>query len=292
MIRNIRKIMVAGLLLMAGAMNALAENVLSIGGYDILPGESKTLTVDMTNTEGIAVLQFFIELPEGLLPDGDEKTWYVRNEDRINGISLTVIKRSDSRYEVLVYNPLLKIIAGKEGTILSLKVKAAADYDTKGKIRIASLKSGTDEAGSKGVVTVGDTGLYTGEFSNKQVQPLIQLDAETIKGITDGDVHPYALVDLTNEETLTSVTEVINDLNAAIDAQTLTRTEALVKLKDHIEYLEKKEGDVNLDGEFNILDVNDSFNDNINGNDGFDFNGDGEFNILDTNDLFNKAINQ
>lgn len=284
--------MVAGLLLMAGAMNALAENVLSIGGYDILPGESKTLTVDMTNTEGIAVLQFFIELPEGLLPDGDEKTWYVRNEDRINGISLTVIKRSDSRYEVLVYNPLLKIIAGKEGTILSLKVKAAADYDTKGKIRIASLKSGTDEAGSKGVVTVGDTGLYTGEFSNKQVQPLIQLDAETIKGITDGDVHPYALVDLTNEETLTSVTEVINDLNAAIDAQTLTRTEALVKLKDHIEYLEKKEGDVNLDGEFNILDVNDSFNDNINGNDGFDFNGDGEFNILDTNDLFNKAINQ
>lgn len=292
MIRNIRKIMVAGLLLMAGAMNALAENVLSIGGYDILPGESKTLTVDMTNTEGIAVLQFFIELPEGLLPDGDEKTWYVRNEDRINGISLTVIKRSDSRYEVLVYNPLLKIIAGKEGTILSLKVKAAADYDTKGKIRIASLKSGTDEAGSKGVVTVGDTGLYTGEFSNKQVQPLVQLDAETIKGITDGDVHPYALVDLTNEETLTSVTEVINDLNAAIDAQTLTRTEALVKLKDHIEYLEKKEGDVNLDGEFNILDVNDSFNDNINGNDGFDFNGDGEFNILDTNDLFNKAINQ
>lgn len=287
MIRNIRKIMVAGLLLMAGAMNALAENVLSIGGYDILPGESKTLTVDMTNTEGIAVLQFFIELPEGLLPDGDEKTWYVRNEDRINGISLTVIKRSDSRYEVLVYNPLLKIIAGKEGTILSLKVKAAADYDTKGKIRIASLKSGTDEAGSKGVVTVGDTGLYTGEFSNKQVQPLIQLDAETIKQEAG---KKYNLVSLEEgSASAANVAEKINDLNVKIANQELTRTEAVEQLNGYMEYLEKMEGDVNLDGEFDIFDVNDHYKQFTEGDSNcFDFDGDNEISSFDTQMLYDK----
>lgn len=287
MIRNIRKIMVAGLLLMAGAMNALAENVLSIGGYDILPGESKTLTVDMTNTEGIAVLQFFIELPEGLLPDGDEKTWYVRNEDRINGISLTLIKRSDSRYEVLVYNPLLKIIAGKEGTILSLKVKAAADYDTKGKIRIASLKSGTDEAGSKGVVTVGDTGLYTGEFSNKQVQPLIQLDAETIKQEAG---KKYNLVSLEEgSASAANVAEKINDLNVKIANQELTRTEAVEQLNGYMEYLEKMEGDVNLDGEFDIFDVNDHYKQFTEGDSNcFDFDGDNEISSFDTQMLYDK----
>lgn len=279
--------MVAGLLLMAGAMNALAENVLSIGGYDILPGESKTLTVDMTNTEGIAVLQFFIELPEGLLPDGDEKTWYVRNEDRINGISLTVIKRSDSRYEVLVYNPLLKIIAGKEGTILSLKVKAAADYDTKGKIRIASLKSGTDEAGSKGVVTVGDTGLYTGEFSNKQVQPLIQLDAETIKQEAG---KKYNLVSLEEgSASAANVAEKINDLNVKIANQELTRTEAVEQLNGYMEYLEKMEGDVNLDGEFDIFDVNDHYKQFTEGDSNcFDFDGDNEISSFDTQMLYDK----
>lgn len=287
MIRNIRKIMVAGLLLMAGAMNALAENVLSIGGYDILPGESKTLTVDMTNTEGIAVLQFFIELPEGLLPDGDEKTWYVRNEDRINGISLTLIKRSDSRYEVLVYNPLLKIIAGKEGTILSLKVKAAADYDTKGKIRIASLKSGTDEAGSKGVVTVGDTGLYTGEFSNKQVQPLVQLDAETIKQEAG---KKYNLVSLEEgSASAANVAEKINDLNVKIANQELTRTEAVEQLNGYMEYLEKMEGDVNLDGEFDIFDVNDHYKQFTEGDSNcFDFDGDNEISSFDTQMLYDK----
>lgn len=282
--------MVAGLLLMAGAMNVMAENVLSIGGYDILPGESKTLTVDMTNTDGIAFLQFYIDLPEGLETDGEGKTWFVRNEERIKGKSLEVLKRTDTRYEVLLFGFPLSPIAGNEGVVFSLKVKATADYDTKGKIRIASLKGGTDEAGSKDVVTVGETGLYTGEFSNLQVQPLIQLDAETIKQDAG---KKYNLVSLEEgSESAANVAAKIAELNAKIEGQELTRNEAIEQLDGYMEYLEKLEGDVNLDGSFNSRDVQKLFNDLNNQEEGFDYTGDNKFNSRDVQSLFNKLNNR
>lgn len=278
------------LLLMAGAVNAMADNVVSIEGYDILPGQEKTLSVVMKNTDQVSFIQFDLVLPEGLVPDGEE--WYAADAVRLNGLALhmTEYTYKPNHFQVLILSSSAKPIAGDEGAIIALNVKAADNFDTKGKVQIVNIKGATAVAGSRDVLTVGETGLRTGEFGNKQVQPLVQLDAETIQAITQDNVNIYALVDLKNETTLASVTAKIEKLNEDINSQKLTRTDALKELQNHIEYLEKKEGDVNLDGMFDIDDANYSFTEYMDGNDGFDFNGDGDFDIDDANALFSKYM--
>lgn len=272
------------LLLMAGTANAMADNVVSIDGYDILPGQEKTLSVVMTNTDKVSFVQFDLVLPEGLLPKGEN--WYAADE-RLNGLALhmTQYQSNPNRIQVLILSQNAKPIAGEDGAIFAVNVKAADNFDIQGKVQIVNLKGATAVAGSRDVLTVGDTGLRTGEFSNMQVQPLVQNDAENIKVEAEGI---YALVDLTNEATLAAVNAKIAGLNEDINSQKLSRTDALKELQSYIEYLEKKEGDVDLNGRFNLRDVNKLYTDYKSDLPGFDFDGNGRFNLRDINSIYVK----
>lgn len=285
MIKSLKKMAFHTLLLMAGAVNAMADNVVSIEGYDILPGQEKTLSVVMKNTDQVSFIQFDLVLPEGLVPDGEE--WYAADAVRLNGLALhmTEYTYKPNHFQVLILSTSAKPIAGDEGAIIALNVKAADNFDTKGKVQIVNIKGATAVAGSRDVLTVGDTGLRTGEFSNMQVQPLVQSDAENIKVGAEGI---YALVDLTNEATLSAVNAKIAGLNEDIESQKLSRTDALKELQSYIEYLEKKEGDVDLNGRFNLRDVNKLYTDYKSDLPGFDFDGNGRFNLRDINSIYVK----
>lgn len=267
-------------------MDAMADNVIAVSGYDILPGQEKTVAVSLRNTDAVCAMQFDITLPDGLTVDAAA----VKKSDRCPA-ELRIVRYAGNaeKYLVLIVSEdmkeILPLAAGADAAICTIPVKASADYSPFTNITLTNVKGANMDD-----IDIVKADEQDGEYHNAQVMPLVADDAESIKQEAG---NKYKLVVLTEgTATAAGVSAKIDELNAKIAKQELTRSAAMEQLGNHIEYLEKKEGDVNLDGNFNSRDVQKLFNDLNNQDPGFDFNGDNKFNSRDVQELFNKLNNR
>ena len=108
--------------------HAMADNF-TIADFSIKPGETKTVSIELNNTESSYIaFEFYMTLPEGISISKDESGYLMAelNASRINHHNLEV-SLSDGKYHFLCYSGSNEALQGTSGEIISLTVKAADD---------------------------------------------------------------------------------------------------------------------------------------------------------------------
>lgn len=134
--------------LVAFVAGAKADNKLVIEDFDIVPGETKTISVALDNTDKISSLQFDALLPKGL---SFEKGSTRMNKERLAihslGGSLRDINANDEEHVrfVILHQVVeaskmdLSAFKGNSGEIFTFQVKASSSYKG-GKIRVYNIE--------------------------------------------------------------------------------------------------------------------------------------------------------
>lgn len=106
-----------------------ADNYLSIDALTIKPGETKTVKVNLTNTESIQGLQCNVKLPQGLsfATKASGKIDISNDADRGDGFTLSSSLQEDGSLTVATLNFEGDAYVGKTGTVFTFKVKASED---------------------------------------------------------------------------------------------------------------------------------------------------------------------
>ena len=171
------------------------DNYLSIGAISIKPGETKTVSVDMTNTEGIQGLQCSIDLPEGLsfATKSNGKIDISNNTDRGDGFTLSSSLQEDGSLTVATVNFEGDSYYGNSGTIFSFKITAnedlaAGEYEIK--VCDIVLSSGVaikpSDATGKVTVSNSETGLQQIESDSKQSDSIYNLNGQRVNNPSRG----------------------------------------------------------------------------------------------------------
>lgn len=147
------------------------DNYLSIDAVNIKPGETKTISVGMTNTENIQGLQCNIELPEGLsfTTKANGKIDIANNVDRGDGFTLSGNLQEDGSLTVATVNFDGDTYYGNSGTIFTFKITAdegmpVGEYEIK--VRDIVLSSGV------AIKPSDTTGKVTVESSQANIQQI------------------------------------------------------------------------------------------------------------------------
>lgn len=89
----------------------------------------------------------------------------------------------------------------------------------------------------------------------------------------------------TDPSAINAIVKDINDM-VATDPSTYNKAWAINELEERLTVEEQKTGDFNLDGDFDVMDLQDVF-DAYNADDaGFDYDGDGFFDVMDLQEIF------
>ena len=126
----------------AFSVYANADNKLSIEDFTIVPGEEKTISVALDNSDPISSLQLDVKLPEGLT--------YVNKSVKMNADRLKIhaiaAGQKDGATRFLILHEAEDIsesaFEGNSGEIFTFKVKAASSFKG-GKISVSGI-SGSD----------------------------------------------------------------------------------------------------------------------------------------------------
>lgn len=122
--KTIRYLLTIAWLALAG--HAVADDF-TIVDFSINPGETKTISIELNNTEkSYIAFEFFMTLPEGIsIPlDDDGYLMAELNNDRINRHVLEVSLMSDGSYHFLCYSNRNTLLKGTSGEIISLTITA------------------------------------------------------------------------------------------------------------------------------------------------------------------------
>ena len=109
------------------ASQAMADDF-TIADFSINPGETKTISIELNNTENSYIaFEFYLTFPEGISIPEDEDGYLMAelNSDRINRHVLEVSKMDDGSYHFLCYSNRNNILKGTSGEIISLYVAAS-----------------------------------------------------------------------------------------------------------------------------------------------------------------------
>lgn len=166
------------------------DNYLSLGAISIKPGETKTVSVEMTNTEGIQGLQCSIDLPEGLsfATKSSGKIDIANNTDRGDGFTLSSSLQDDGSLTVATVNFEGDSYYGNSGTIFTFKIKAdeniaAGEYEIK--VRDIVLSSGVAikpfDTSGKVTVSNSETGLQQIESDSNPSYSIYNLNGQCLK---------------------------------------------------------------------------------------------------------------
>lgn len=122
-------------------ITAFADNKLSIADFNIVPGEEKTVSIVLDNTDPISSIQLDLILPEGL--EYVDKSLKM-NEERLDIHSAYAnYNKTTSVLRIMVLHEAEDLessaFKGETGEILSFNVKAASTYKT-GKINVTNIK--------------------------------------------------------------------------------------------------------------------------------------------------------
>lgn len=128
--------------LVAFVAGAKADNKLVIEDFDIIPGETKTISVALDNSDKISSLQFDIDLPEGL---SFVKNSTKMNKKRLQLHSLGGALWSESHVRFAVLDQVAEaskidksLFVGNSGEIFSFQVKASY-YFKGGNIKVYGI---------------------------------------------------------------------------------------------------------------------------------------------------------
>jgi hypothetical protein len=132
MIFKMKKLMFIGALLtMVSGM--YAQEAVKVSDFELKAGETKTVEIELVNTNAYCQGQFVITLPEGVtIPDYEND-----DEEMVPDVQLTSRKKSDHTvttklkspgvWGVVIVSVSNKTFKGNDGALVTFKVKAADD---------------------------------------------------------------------------------------------------------------------------------------------------------------------
>lgn len=114
----------AVLLTLAGSTKADEVKVASVS---MMPGESKTFSVELENERTMIAFEFRMRLPEGvtIAKDEDGDFAVTKNSTRLGKHDLTVALDNDGRYHFLCYSNPIRNIKNNSGELLSIELVCA-----------------------------------------------------------------------------------------------------------------------------------------------------------------------
>ena len=186
------------------ALNAFADNKVTIEDFSIKLNEEKTVAIYLENTDDIAALQMDIKLPFGLT---FVENSLVRNEERLDrdthSLMMNGINGSNSNFRVLIVPSSMDNIEGNSGAIAYFTVKAD-EFNGNGDIRIENivgsrLPDGSADTKVEVTSDVTTVSPYAG---------FVQMGAEALEIKTDGTSKKVD-VQLTNHITVRNMEAVI-----------------------------------------------------------------------------------
>ena len=115
---------------------AMAEGTLGMSPFTILPGEEKTVAVNLTQDGDILSLQADIALPNGL-----SLVKWQTNAERIDrdAHAVTLTRQTDGQYRLTVFPKTLNPIFGNDGALVELTLKADASFTHKGTMDFSNI---------------------------------------------------------------------------------------------------------------------------------------------------------
>ena len=145
-----KKLLFIGVLL-AMACGMQAENVLTASDIVVKPGEEGTIEIAMTNSDAISGFEFSLTLPEGLsipteMNEDEEEVLAVTLSRGKSKHTLEIAEQSTKGvYKLLSYSSSNQTYKESSGTIVTVKVKATADF-AGGTGKISGIVLSTAEA--------------------------------------------------------------------------------------------------------------------------------------------------
>lgn len=194
------------------AISMSARDRLYINDFSISPGESKTISVLLTNDTTYCALQTDIILPEGLtieLDDGDYIVDLTSRKAPDHVVSTNQL--ADGSIRVFVSSQNSRPFTGNSGAILTIEIKASQSFE-KGNItlhnsvlveedgarhlfadEIAKVNGGTSvsipgDVNGDGAVTSADITVLYNYLLNNDSSTMINGDQDGDGAITSGDV--------------------------------------------------------------------------------------------------------
>ena len=194
----LRMIMLVVLLALAGSTQADEVKVASIS---MMPGESKTLSVELENETTMIAFEFWMRLPEGvtIAKDEDGDFAVTKNSTRLGKHDLTVALDNDGRYHFLCYSNPIRNIKNNSGELLSIELVCAenvADGNYTGSIENVIFsdqdKNRIDLADCSFDVTIG-TATIAGDVNNDTEITIADVTAlvNIILGKDNGEPYEY-----------------------------------------------------------------------------------------------------
>ena len=186
------------------ALNAFADNKVTIEDFSIKLNEEKTVAIYLENTDDIAALQMDIKLPVGLT---FVENSLVRNEERLDrdthSLMMNGINGSNRDFRVLIVPSSMDNIEGNSGAIAYFTVKAD-EFNGNGDIRIENivgsrLPDGSADTKVEVTSDVTTVSPYAG---------FVQMGTEALEIKTDGTSKKVD-VQLTNHITVRNMEAVI-----------------------------------------------------------------------------------
>ena len=115
---------------------AMAEGTLGMSPFTILPGEEKTVAVNLNQDGDILSLQADIALPDGL-----SLVKWQTNAERIDrdAHAVTLTKQTEGQYRLTVFPKTLNPIFGNDGALVELTLKADASFTHKGTMDFSNI---------------------------------------------------------------------------------------------------------------------------------------------------------
>lgn len=122
------------LFILISITNAFSDNKLSIDNFSIKPGDTKEVAVNLDNSDAMTSLQMDVQLPSGLTC-----TAVTLNPDRLDQNEQTIYltpQPTAGLFRVTIYSSNQTNFVDNSGALVSLAIKADADFKNKGTITI------------------------------------------------------------------------------------------------------------------------------------------------------------
>ena len=209
------------LMLLALPLASRAKDAFYIEPVNIVPGESKTITLSLDNSQVFRGFQTDIELPEGLrVVSKSNGAFDISLTDRLSSsFSVSSNLVSDGSVRILSYSSQGESIKGNEGALVRISVRASSDF-AGGYIRLKNS-------------IFSDVKNQDVKMENSQI--LVGTKEQNSISVKGGEIHPEVStafsLDLTNESQMTAFQmDVVLPKGLSLD---LTKTSLTSRCGNH-----------------------------------------------------------
>lgn len=183
---TLSRLSVVAVVIMAFCTNAYADNKVSVESLSIKPGETKTVAVNLDNSDNISALQMDITLPYGLVY---EESSLSRNDARLDrethAVYMQALAGGANKYRLLIVPSGRDNIMGNSGAVVYFNVSATEGFTQPETIAITNILGSNTEKDE-------ETGLakkFVMDDCSVSVNPYVgrlYFSADTVAIKTDG----------------------------------------------------------------------------------------------------------